>query len=169
MGDRGIEVFGSRRKEFDDLFCELLPRLYRRAVVVSGDPEAAQDALHEAYLKLARHPQRLVEHPEPFAYAMVTVINVLRDEWRRRRRYLLRAEPQEIGDDGGLGWQDARRETVRMLAMLTPRQAAVVLLVDVDGYTIDQAAGVLGVHRGTVARLRRRALDKLRVHLDNGD
>src|SRR3954451_1326816 len=42
-------------------------------------------------------------------------------------------------------------------------EAAAVLLVDLDGYTIGQAAGILRVHRGTVSRARTRALRKLRT------
>ena len=68
-------------------------------------------------------------------------------------------------DDGGLERRTSELETVRLLRQLTVRQAGVVVLVDLDGYTIDQAARILGVHRGTVALTRRRALDKLRGSL----
>ncbi|WP_235217411.1 hypothetical protein [Streptomyces noursei] len=37
--------------------------------------------------------------------------------------------------------------------------------MDLDGYTIDQAAQIMKVHRGTAARHRARALDRLRAYL----
>jgi len=159
-----------RSGEFDALFCDLLPRLYRRAVLLGGDGNA-EDAVHETYLKLARRPDRLLGHPEPYAYAFRALVSVTRDMWRARRRHVLLAEPPEPDEDFGTNASDpiARREAeweaVRMLGALPAKQAAAVLLVDLDGYTIDQAAEILGVHRGTVSRARERALTRMRTAL----
>ncbi|MBQ0988292.1 RNA polymerase sigma factor [Streptomyces sp. F63] len=156
----------------DDVFCALLPRLYRRAVLIAGGRQSAEDIVHEAYLKLAARPQRFLAHPEPYAYAFTALVSVARDAYRRERRQV------PVGDvdgrtgagadgaeewDGGVGDRQARLETVRLLRGLTPRQAAVIVLVDLDGYTLDQAAEILRVHRGTAARHRERALGKLRA------
>jgi RNA polymerase sigma factor (sigma-70 family) len=157
------------RGEFDRTFTDLVPRLYRRALALTGCPHTAEDALHDTYLKLVARPERLVSHPLPYAYAYAGVVSVVRDGWRRRQREVLHPELADLtvssSDDGPARWE-ADQETARLLAHLTAKQAAVVLLVDVDGYTIDQAAEVLGLHRGTVSRSRRRALDKLRSLLD---
>jgi RNA polymerase sigma-70 factor (ECF subfamily) len=168
MASAGMSKIELRRK-FDEIFCELLPRLYRRAVAVSGSPEAAEDALHDAYLKLAAHPQRMLDHPEPYAYAFAAVVNLVRDEWRKRKRQATPADPRQLladshtnSWDGGIRLREAEMETMRMLTRLSTKQAAVVLLVDVDGFTIDQTARALGLHRGTVSRTRARALRKLR-------
>ncbi|WP_244177234.1 RNA polymerase sigma factor [Streptomyces albus] len=155
----------------DDVFCALLPRLYRRAVLVAGGRQSAEDIVHEAYLKLAARPQRFLAHPEPYAYAFTTLVSVARDTYRRdRRQVLVEDVDRQTGGaagaeewDGGVGDRQARLETMRLLRGLTPRQAAVVVLVDLDGYTIDQAAEILRVHRGTAARHRERALGKLRA------
>ncbi|MFC4494527.1 RNA polymerase sigma factor [Streptomyces ovatisporus] len=160
---------------FDDVFCELLHRLYRRAAMLAGPRQPAEDAVHEVYLKLAARPERFLAHPEPYAYAFSALLSVIRDSWRRERRQVLvadvefagdsgaaSADPGRQSDDGGLERRASELETVRLLRQLTVRQAGVVILVDLDGYTIDQAAKILGLHRGTVALTRRRALDKLR-------
>jgi RNA polymerase sigma-70 factor (ECF subfamily) len=152
------------RADFDGLFCDLLPRLYRRAALLAGQA-LAEDMVHEAYLKLAARPRRLLEHPEPYGYAFATVVSVVRDGWRRGRRQVLVADIEEDlrgAADGGLGWREGVWEARRLLAGLAPGEAAAVLLVDLDGYTIDQAAELLRVHRGTVSRARARAMDKLR-------
>jgi RNA polymerase sigma factor (sigma-70 family) len=152
------------RSEFDAVFCGLLPRLYRRAALQVGEV-AAEDVVHEAYLKLAARPGRLTAHPHPYAYAYATMVSVVRDAWRRNRQQVPVADMDEDllgGVDGGMGWREALWEARRLLDGLAPKEAAAVLLVDLDGYSIDQAADMLGVHRGTVARARGRALDKLR-------
>lgn len=165
---------------FDEVFCGLLNRLYRRAAMLAGSRQSAEDAVHEVYLKLAARPEKFLAHPEPYAYAFAALLSVVRDSWRKERRQVLVADvefgedgggagargggaaPGAQWDDGGLERRASELETVRLLRQLTVRQAGVVVLVDLDGYTIDQAARILGLHRGTVALTRRRALDKLR-------
>lgn len=166
---------------FDDVFCGLLPRLYRRAVMFSGSRQLAEDAVHEAYLKLAGRPERLLAHPEPYAYAFSALLSAVRDAYRRERRQVLIEDVEthagvralESGGahggafvdgawDGGLERRQGEWEAVRLLSRLSARQAGVVILVDLDGYTIDEAAKIMKVHRGTAARHRTRALDSLR-------
>ncbi|WP_165985601.1 RNA polymerase sigma factor [Streptomyces sp. YIM 98790] len=154
-------------RRFDELFCALLPRLYRRAALLTASSQTAEDFVHDTYLKLAARPERILAHPEPYAYAFATLLSVVRDAWRRDRRLVVRecVEPsagEGAAWDGGLNRRAAELEAVRLLSRLTVRQAGVVILMDLDGYTIDQAAKILGVHRGTAARARARALDKLR-------
>ncbi|MFJ8433314.1 RNA polymerase sigma factor [Kitasatospora sp. NPDC094019] len=167
------------------MFTELLPRLQRAAVRMLGDPSGAGDVVHEVYLRIARNPTRFLGHPRPYAYAFTAMANVVRDEWRRdRRRLLPYGLPEEVGpiggaaavgggsggrDDpsgGGVAELQAHWEVVRLLRRLTVKQARVVLLVDLDGYSLEEAATLLGVHRSTLAVTRRRALDRLRGVLE---
>jgi RNA polymerase sigma-70 factor (ECF subfamily) len=168
---------------FDETFCEILPRLYRRAVMLSGARHWAEDAVHEAYLKLAARPHRFLAHPEPYAYAFAALLSVVRDTHRRERRQVPVEEMDDLAVgpagavgpvrpaawDGGVGRRDAELEVVRLLRRLSYRQAGVVILVDLDGYTIDQAAEIMRVHRGTAARHRARALGRLRELLEGRD
>lgn len=159
----------SAAARFDDLFCDLLPRLYRRAVLLIGDG-SAEDAVHEVYLKLTGRPERVLDHPQPYAYLIATLVSVVRDDLRRRRRLLPVAEVPERTDAGEfVDTREARWQAAWLLRHLSPGQAAAVLLVDLDGYTIDEAAAVLRVHRGTVSRARRRALAALRDLMKDQD
>ncbi|QKW08144.1 RNA polymerase sigma factor [Streptomyces sp. NA04227] len=162
------------RASFDEVFCSLLDRLYRRAAILAGTPHAAEDAVHEVYLKLVHRPERFLAHPEPYAYAFATLVSVLRSGWRRDRRQTPVAEVEQTwvagqsahwAWDGGVEQRAGELGVVALLGQLTVRQAGVIILVDLDGYTIDQAAEILGVHRGTVSRNRDRGLHKLRGSL----
>ncbi|MEU9112036.1 RNA polymerase sigma factor [Streptomyces sp. NPDC048483] len=195
FGETAGEAFGepsqkasnkASNKAFDEVFCGLLPRLYRRAVMLAGSRQSAEDVVHAAYLKLAARPQRFLAHPEPYAYAFTTVLTIARDAYRKDRRQVL-VEAMEGADgagavgavggsgagsggaaggwDGGTERRHAELEAVRLLGRLSHRQAGIVILVDLDGYTIDQAAQIIKVHRGTAARHRARALDRLRAYL----
>ncbi|HET9382658.1 MAG TPA: RNA polymerase sigma factor [Streptomyces sp.] len=165
-----------RDQRFDEVFGALLPRLYRRSVQLTGRAShTAEDAVHDTYLKLAARPGPFLDHPEPYAYALRTLLSVIRDGLRRERRTVPVADAghRTAGGtdgrggawDGGLERHAAETEVRRLLATLTPRQAGAVTLVDLHGHTLDQAARILGVHRGTVARTRERALDHLRRRL----
>lgn len=151
--------------------------------MLAGSRQSAEDVVHEAYLRLAARPQRFLAHPEPYAYAFTAVLNVARDAYRKDRRQVLvdgLEGVEEAGADGGIGgapggapggWdggverRQSEIEAVRLLGKLSHRQAGIVILVDLDGYTIDQAAKIMKVHRGTAARHRARALDRLRAYL----
>jgi RNA polymerase sigma-70 factor (ECF subfamily) len=147
---------------FDVLFSGLLPRLYKRAALLVGN-DGAEDAVHEVYLKLVRNPRRVLEHAQPYAYVIATLVSVVRDDWRRNRRWMPVADlPDHVDVTSLVEMREARWQVAWLLRRLSPGQAAAVLLVDLDGYTIDEAAAVLHVHRGTVSRARARALATLR-------
>ncbi|MEW2546816.1 RNA polymerase sigma factor [Streptomyces sp. NPDC047002] len=164
---------------FDTLFCGLLPRLYRRAVMLAGTPHAAEDAVHETYLKLVARPEKLLGHPEPYAYAFRAMLSAVHDARRKEKRHVLTDAPESLAGaegaagglapavawDGGFERRQGELEAMRLLGGLSARQAAVVILVDLDGYTLDQAARIMRVHRGTAARHRTRALGALRAEL----
>ncbi|MGX1562085.1 RNA polymerase sigma factor [Streptomyces sp. NPDC055506] len=159
----------ARSTSFDEVFCGMLPKLYARAAALSGAAQGGEDAVHEVYLKLASRPRRFLEHPEPAAYAFSALASTTRDAWRRERRQVPTGE--EGGEphrgtlgvwDGGVEQRTAEIEAVRLLDQLPRQQASVVILVDLDGYTTEQAARILGIGRGTAARYRTRAVRRLR-------
>lgn len=169
-----------RREVFDSVFAGILPRLYRAAMLLTGGGAHAQDLVHDAYLKIGRRPERFLAHPEPYAYAFTAVANLARDQWRRNRRQLPAGEPTDdwhrdgmwsahgrlphiaAGEDALMRERQDGIEVVRLLRRLTFKQARSVLLVDVEGYTIDEAAQLIRTHRSTVAITRRRGLERLR-------
>ncbi|MFD8781516.1 RNA polymerase sigma factor [Kitasatospora sp. NPDC059599] len=169
---------GGRSAEFNRVFTDLLPRLQQAAASLTGSPLAAGDVVHDAYLRIARRPERFLGHPQPYAYALTTMVNILRDQWRRDRRKIPVPEVPEagagVGRDragsdpraGGLTELQARWEVVRLLGFLTAKQARAVALVDLDGYSVDEAAELLGLHRSTLAVTRRRAHGRLRAVLE---
>ncbi|MET9757746.1 RNA polymerase sigma factor [Streptomyces sp. NPDC006372] len=148
---------------FDEVFCGLLPKLYARAAALTGAAQCGEDAVHDVYLKLASRPRRFLEHPEPAAYAFSALASATRDGWRREKRQAEERLRHAAGAwDGGVEERTGEIEAVRLLDQLPRQQARVVILVDLDGYTTEQAARILGIGRGTAARYRTRAVRRLR-------
>ncbi|MFJ1734380.1 RNA polymerase sigma factor [Streptomyces sp. NPDC088254] len=144
------------------LLLDLLPTVQRRATAVAP-ASSADDATQLACERLLRHSAEFTRHPNPRAYAIRTVTNIAYDMFRLHQREVLTPQPPETApSQDDLNHREATWEATRLISTLPPAQKTAVLLVDLYGYTIDQAAGLLGVHRGSVARSRTRAHEKLR-------
>ena len=148
-------------KEAARLVCELLPALQRKAAAMSL-AQAAEDIVQTACERLLRRSVELVNHPNPRAYALRTVTTIVYDLHRTRRRETSFAEvPDTATAHAPMDFHEAQWEVNRLLGLLSAGQASAIRLVDIDGHSIDHAAVLLGVHRGTVSQARSRGLRKL--------
>ncbi|WP_051836163.1 RNA polymerase sigma factor [Streptomyces sp. NRRL WC-3742] len=154
--------------EFDAAFTEVMPRLRRRLLAMTGNPYDADDLLQDTYLRLSRRARTrpLTLQQPPYAYASATALNLLRDSWRQpSRRETATGRMPEPCWDGGVEHCETRFAALELLALLSPKEAAAVILVDLEGLTHDAAGEHLGAHRGTVQRNRMRGLAKMRAAL----
>ncbi|MFJ3976374.1 RNA polymerase sigma factor [Streptomyces sp. NPDC090021] len=152
--------------EFDEAFTAVMPRLRRRLLALTGNPHDADDLLQETYLRLSRRARArtLTRHQQPYAYTCAAALNLQRDLWRHpSRREHCTARLPEHGWDGGFADREAEAVTAALLRGLSPKEAAAVILVDLEGLTHDMAGERLGAHRGTVQRNRMRGLAKIRA------
>ncbi|GAA4933067.1 RNA polymerase sigma factor [Streptomyces coeruleoprunus] len=159
---------GMTPAEFDAAFTAAMPRLRRRLLALTGNPHDADDLLQETYLRLSRRARShtLAHQRHPYAYTCAAAMNLLRDSWlhpSRRERCTDRL-PEESWD-GGLASREAEAAAIDLLRGLSPKEAAAVILVDLEGLTHDGAAERLGAHRGTVQRNRMRGHAKIRAAL----
>ncbi|MFF9053674.1 RNA polymerase sigma factor [Streptomyces erythrochromogenes] len=154
--------------EFDEAFTAVMPRLRRRLLALTGNPHDADDLLQETYLRLSRRARAhtLTRQQQPYAYTCAAALNLLRDLWRHpSRQERCTDRLPERGWDGGFAGREAEAVTAALLRGLSPKEAAAVILVDIEGLTHDMAGERLGAHRGTVQRNRMRGLAKIRAAL----
>jgi len=139
---------------------EIKTRLYRTALLYLGSEAMAIDAVDEAVYKGLRGLKRLRE--EAFLETWLTriLLNVCKDELRRRKRQV--------------DWQTLPETAVEEFDALPLKQAvlrlpeelkAVVILRYFTGLTQEETARALDVPRGTVSTRQRRALELLRLEL----
>jgi RNA polymerase sigma-70 factor (ECF subfamily) len=155
-------------QDFDASFTADLPRLRRRLTALTGNPHDADDLLQETYLRLARRARahNLTRQRHPYAYTCAVALNLLRDAWAHSsRRERATDRLPEAGWDGGLGSYEASDTALALLRTLSEKEAAAVILVDLEGFSHDTAGERLGAHRGTVQRNRMRGLAKMRAAL----
>jgi RNA polymerase sigma-70 factor (ECF subfamily) len=167
---------------FGVLFQRHRDRLWAVAVRTLGDPEEAADALQDAMIAAFRRADSFRGDSAVTTWLHRIVVNAALDRMRRRS-----ARPTAAGQDeealdalatgGGRslsdpsGSSDTAIDVRAALQRLVPDQQAALVLVDMLGYSVADAAQVLGVSEGTVksraARGRARLLPRLE-HLRQG-
>jgi len=168
---------------FGVLFRRHKDRLWAVAIRTLGDPEEAADALQDAMVAAFRRAASFRGDSAVTTWLHRIVVNAALDRMRRRA-----ARPTAGGQDEEAldalaaltgsqplsdpsGTTDTAMDVMAALRRLVPEQQAALVLVDMLGYSIADAAEVLGVSEGTVksrcARGRARLLPRL-SHLRSG-
>jgi RNA polymerase sigma-70 factor, ECF subfamily len=133
----------------------------RLAYRLLGDRDRMDDALQEAYARAFRALPRFRGSAGLATWLYRIVYNACIDELRRSgsRKEVSLEEWRERG--GRRDNVEQRLDLEAALASLTPDLRAVVLLVDADELSYEEAAEVLGIPPGTVASRLSRARDTL--------
>jgi RNA polymerase sigma-70 factor, ECF subfamily len=166
------------RDAFGELFRRHRDRLWAVAVRTLGDPEEAADALQDAMIAALRRADSFRGDSAVTTWLHRIVINAALDRMRRRAARpatacqdldALATGGQSLADPSGSS--DTAIDVRAALQHLSPEQHAALVLVDMLGYPVADAAQVLGVSEGTVksraARGRARLLPRLE-HLRPG-
>ncbi len=139
---------------FEAVYREHANGLKRVAFLITGSDAAAEDAVHEVFLRCATELQN-IDHP--VSYLRRAVVNECRTQYGRDRRRQSLAEvrrPEELPHDV--------IETLDALQTLTARKRAAIVLRYFVDIPQEEIADILGCRPSTVRSLIRRALIDLR-------
>ncbi len=160
---------------FGELFQRHRDRLWAVAIRTLGDPEEAADALQDAMIAAFRRASSFRGDSAVTTWLHRIVVNAALDRMRRRA-----SRPTTGGqDDEALdalatsgrplsdpsGTSDTAMDVRAALRRLVPDQQAALVLVDMLGYSISDAAEVLGVSEGTVKSRAARGRARLQPRL----
>jgi RNA polymerase sigma-70 factor (ECF subfamily) len=160
---------------FGELVHRHRDRLWAVALRTLGDPEDAADAVQNALISAYRGASGYRGDAAVTTWMHRIVVNACLDLVRRRKARPSDPLPEEaslqIADPtDAIGDRDTAMVVEQALATLPPDQRAALVLVDVQGYSVEDAAEVLGCPAGTVksrcSRGRARLLPLLE-HLRN--
>lgn len=145
---------------FPELVRRHRDRLWAVALRTTGDPEDAADALQEALLSAFRRAEGFRGDAQVTTWLHRIVVNACLD--RLRRRSSQRTEPlPDDGDraailtaapsaDDSVEVAERRADVFAALNELTSEQREALVLVDMEGYSVEEAAQILGCAPGTV-------------------
>ena len=157
----------SIRPDFEAIFREYSPMIYRTAYAVTGSRHDADDVLQTVFLKLIRreYPPDLKTNPK--AYLHRAAVNMSLDMIRARKRH---GHTENIEDLKAMPSNHMAEEfpgqLSDILSKLDPEAAQILVLRYVHDYSDAEISKMLGTSRGAIAlrlfRLRARLKKLLR-------
>lgn len=155
---------------FGELFDRHRDRLWSVALRTAGSPEDAADALQDAMIAAFRRAASFRGEAAVTTWLHRIVVNACLDQHRRRKSRpttswieTLHEHPGDIDD---MSNRELQIELERALTELPDDQRAAIVLVDVEGYSVDDAAQILQCPPGTVKSRCSRGRAKLAARLE---
>jgi RNA polymerase sigma-70 factor, ECF subfamily len=148
----------------DEAFAELVrrhkDRLWAVALRTMRSPEEAADALQEALISAARRARQYRGDAAVLTWLHRIVINACLDRLRHNKVRATDPMPDDPDRDLALvsdddpereaALEEMRRDVIAALRQLNADQRAALVLVDMEGYSIDEASEILGCAPGTI-------------------
>lgn len=152
---------------FGELFTRHRDRLWAVALRTMGNREDAADGLQDAMVAAFRRAGSFRGEAAVTTWLHRVVVNACLDRIRAARVRAADALPDDLDDHPGRGSlvasttaaadpaestvaDERRRLVLAALATLTPDQRAALVLVDMEGYSVTEAAAILDCAEGTV-------------------
>jgi RNA polymerase sigma-70 factor (ECF subfamily) len=157
-------------------------RMWAVALRTMRNPEDAADALQDAYISAFRKADSFRGEAKVTTWLHRVVVNACLDRIRKNKVRAADPLPEDPDRAKILGVADnavdpvlqneVRADIASALKQLNPDQRAALVLVDMEGYSVEETAGILGCAVGTVksrcARGRAKLVPLLR-HLREPD
>ena len=163
-----IREFRSSRdaKVFDRIYEHHNPSLYATAVRITGDVTMAADATQDAWIRSIEQIDRFEEKSSFRTWVTGILVNCIREAWRRERRNPF-AEDINLTVNGmpPLPHGIEPIDLENAIASLPGGFREVLILHDIEGFSHEEIAAMLGVVPGTsksqLARARQRMRERL--------
>ncbi len=169
---------GGQRHAFAELLRRHNDHLWQTALRTSYTREDAADSLQDALLSAHRTAASFRAEAEVRSWLHAIVVNACLDRIRRnktRRAVSLSPEtmPEPADDRDEFAELEMSLVVDRALFALPPDQRTALVAIDLEGYSVADAAAMLGVAEGTIksrcARARQRLQDRLEFLRDPGN
>lgn len=144
---------------FEELVRRHRDRLWAVALRTTGDPEEAADALQDALISAYRRADQFRGDSAVTTWLHRIVVNASLDRLRRRAVRSAAPLPDDLESLPGavvadpndhIGRRELQLLVTAALAELPEDQRDAVLLVDVEGWSVEEAAAMLDCPEGTV-------------------
>ncbi|HZJ48071.1 MAG TPA: sigma-70 family RNA polymerase sigma factor [Acidimicrobiia bacterium] len=157
---------------FDELMRANEDRVFAICLRMMKDRDAALDATQDVFLTVFRKADRYKEQAAFSTWLYRVAVNTCYDHLRRLKRQRTESMPGHLDPSDPKGGDEFNAVELRpdiqtALAGLTQEFRAAVVLVDLDGMSLESAADVLDVPIGTVKSRVFRARRQLAKELGN--
>ena len=168
-----------KRRRFVALMDNVRVELYNFAFRLTGTREEAEDLLQESYFKAFKYFHQLREETKFKEWIFQITANQFKNFLRRKKREntyyhddqeRVFVEPEKAHrNPDELFMQNDRTTVVRKaLELVSPKMRSVLVLFEIEGYSIEEVSETLGISRGTVKSRLHYARKKLREIIESG-
>ena len=148
---------------FEAFFARHHRDLFGALWLITRNRHEAEEVMQDAFLKVLERWDRVAPMDDPVAYLYRTAMNVHRSRYRRAKVAVRRAVGRLPTDE--LAAVEEREDVIRLLAGLTPRERAAVVLIDLLEFSSQEAGDALGVKASTVRVLVSRGRKSLKKEM----
>ncbi|MEZ5184583.1 MAG: RNA polymerase sigma factor SigM [Candidatus Nanopelagicales bacterium] len=156
---------------FGELFDRHRDRLWAVALRTAGSPDDASDALQDAMISAFRRAGSFRGEAAVTTWLHRIVVNACLDQHRRRKNkpttMWIDTLHDTAHDHDAMANRELQIELERAMTELPDDQRSAIVLVDVEGYSIEEAAAILGCPAGTVKSRCARGRAKLAKRLSS--
>jgi RNA polymerase sigma-70 factor (ECF subfamily) len=168
-----------KRRQFVALMNGIRTELYNFAFRLTGTREEAEDLLQESYFKAFKYFHQLRDETKFKEWIFQITANQFKNFLRRKKKEntfyhddqeQVFSEPEKVyRNPDELYLQNDRTNVVRTaLEMVSPKMRSVLVLFEIEGYSIEEVSETLGISRGTVKSRLHYARRKLKEILESG-
>lgn len=150
------------RSKFEKIYYAYRDKMYAAAFAILHNEEDAEDAVHQAFVKVAENIEKIfeVECPKTAAYVVTIVENKAIDLYRRKKKH----PTVPLDDMAGLDIQyTGENELARCIAALPARYRQILMLKYYHGYSTREIAKMLSLSTANVSKIEQRAKAKLEI------
>lgn len=168
--------------DFETILTTHLNDMYALAYQLTGSSHNAEDLVQDLFvnLSLKRYPLREIQRPK--AWLAAILYRVFVDQWRRQRR-----SPVSYGFDEALeqcpAYNNAgdanqndplqqleldqqQQRALRALNTLNERQRQMMVLYEIEGYTLEEICQIMSLPIGTAKSNLHRARERIQQFID---
>lgn len=171
----------SRKDRFEVLLRPHIEVLYRMAYRWTQSQDRAEDLVQDVLIKVASRVDEMEQLDNLKSWLLRIMYNRYVDDYRRQRASPIDTRhsgwsPESDNDDEPvsdfindavdpvqpIAQQELRLSLHKALAQLDPEQRELVLLQDLEGYSAEEAAAIMGIPIGTAKSRLHRARERLK-------
>ena len=150
--------------DFEVFFDREKARLFRALCLVTRNRFEAEELTQDAFLSAYERWDRVGTMDDPTGYLYRTAMNAFRS-WHRRSALAAKRTIGLTPADDTIAMIDEQDAVVRSLQPLSPRERAAVVLIDLLGYSSEEAGRMLGIRASTVRTYAERAHRDLKARI----
>ncbi len=141
-------------------------KCYRFALRILNDNEEAKDTLQEVFLRLWNKRDKLENHSNIEAFAMLTTKNLCIDKLRSSKKFIKEYKFENLIDNNLIDkiaeQYDSVEKVKKIIESLPLQQKMVIQLCDIEGFSIDETSKQLDMQNLNVRVALSRARKKVK-------